>query len=100
MSSLEETFELARAYVANPNNAGNLTITNDLKLKFYALYKQYKNGANYSKKPSALKMVQRAKWKAWKNLKNMSKEQAMKTYIDTLTKIAGTNWQKKLKSKL
>ena len=38
-------------------------------------------------------MVERAKWDAWKTLGNISKEEAMKRYIDTLTK-SSPNWEK------
>ncbi len=54
---------------------------NNQKLKLYAFYKQIKEGDNDTKKPSALKMVKRAKWTAWSSIKGMSKECAMRSYL-------------------
>ncbi|MED7819493.1 MULTISPECIES: acyl-CoA-binding protein [unclassified Francisella] len=54
---------------------------NSQKLKLYAFYKQVKEGDNNTKKPSALKMVERAKWMAWDAIKGMSKEDAMRGYL-------------------
>lgn len=54
---------------------------NSQKLKLYAFYKQVKEGDNDTKKPSALKMVERAKWMAWDAIKGMSKEDAMRGYL-------------------
>ncbi|MDE5000645.1 acyl-CoA-binding protein, partial [Francisella tularensis] len=54
---------------------------NSQKLKLYSFYKQVKEGDNTTKKPSALKMVERAKWMAWDAIKGMSKEDAMRGYL-------------------
>ena len=43
--------------------------------------------------PSKLKVVERAKYDAWKELGNLSKDDAMKKYADDLTKIV-PNWDK------
>lgn len=43
--------------------------------------------------PSRLRIVERAKWEAWKNLGNISKEEAMSKYIEELSKTA-PNWEK------
>jgi acyl-CoA-binding protein len=37
-------------------------ITNETKLKFYALYKQATSGPNKEKQPSRLNIVARMKW--------------------------------------
>lgn len=41
-------------------------------------------------------MVDRYKWDEWKKLGKMSKEEAMKTYVETLTKKT-PNWNTKSK---
>lgn len=47
-------------------------------LKIYAFYKQIHVGPCNKKAPSKLKVVERAKYDAWKALGNMSKEDAQK----------------------
>lgn len=41
---------------------------------------------NVGKAPSRLKVVERAKYDAWKELGSMTKEEARKTYVQELTK--------------
>lgn len=73
------------------------SIDNETKLKFYALYKQATTGPNTTKAPSRLKVVERFKWDEWKKLGKMTKEDAMKVYIETLNKKApGWNTKPKL----
>ncbi|MDE5005152.1 acyl-CoA-binding protein, partial [Francisella tularensis subsp. holarctica] len=38
-------------------------------------------GDNNTKKPSSVKMVERAKWMAWDAIKGMSKEDALRGYL-------------------
>lgn len=56
-------------------------------LRFYAYYKQATIGRNNQSKPSFWDVVNRAKWQAWENLGNMSKEQAMQEYVNELKKV-------------
>lgn len=58
------------------------------KLKFYALYKQATVGQNNTTKPGVFDLVGKAKWDAWSKLGAMSKEQAMKEYIDAFITVA------------
>jgi acyl-CoA-binding protein len=53
-------------------------------------------GPNNTKAPGKLKIVEKYKWTAWQKLGKMSKEEAMKTYVEKLTKIA-PNWNAKPK---
>ena len=62
-------------------------MSNEDKLEFYALFKQATEGENKTKAPSRLKVVEKYKWDAWKKLGKMSKEEAMKKYVERLTNI-------------
>ena len=53
----------------------------ELKLEFYALFKQATEGDVSTSKPSIFDMVAFAKWNAWNKLKGQSKEQAMEAYV-------------------
>lgn len=53
-------------------------------LKFYALYKQAKEGACCESKPGFWDVVKKAKWEAWDNLGQMSKQEAMESYVSEL----------------
>ena len=77
--------------------AGQKPLSNEQKLEFYGLFKQATEGENKTKQPGRLKMVERMKWDTWKKLGTMSKEEAMKTYVDKLAQIVPTwNQQAKL----
>lgn len=83
MSDLESRFNAALNYIKN--TPSDIEISNKQKLSFYGLFKQVSTGPCKISGPSRLKMVERAKWDAWKSLGNMGKEEAMKKYIEELT---------------
>jgi len=56
-------------------------ISNEDKLYLYANYKQSLIGNINIEKPSILNRVEIEKWKAWTNVKDVSKEESMKNYI-------------------
>jgi acyl-CoA-binding protein len=55
---------------------------NDVKLQLYALYKQGAEGDVAGKRPGFTDMIGRAKFDAWAKVKGLSKDEAMKKYID------------------
>lgn len=93
---VETEFRQAVAYIADKSNPP-LESTNEQKLAFYALFKQATEGPPKGSAPSRLKVVERAKFMAWKAKEKLSKEQAMRAYIDALAKLA-PGW--KARSKL
>lgn len=63
-----------------------LTVSTDIQLNLYALYKQVTVGNipdNYPE-PSFFDVRGNAKYTAWKAVKNKSKNDAMKEYIQTV----------------
>lgn len=79
MSHLEKKFlEMAKAV---RDATVDFKPDNTQKLKLYAFYKQATEGDVKGECPSALKMVERAKWMAWNAIKGMSKEAAMAGYL-------------------
>lgn len=78
MADLETKFEQAVAdskqLDEKPDNA--------TLLQLYALYKQASAGDAEGKRPGFGDMVGRAKWDAWNERKDMSKDDAMQAYID------------------
>lgn len=61
-------------------------VTNEEKLHAYSLYKQATVGDVQGSQPWAVQLEARAKWDAWNANKGMSKEDAMKAYIDHVAK--------------
>lgn len=59
------------------------------KLELYALFKQGEVGSCTRSRPGMFDLVGRAKYDAWKNLGDMSKEVAMQKYVDAITDILG-----------
>jgi len=87
--SLEGRFNKAVDYVRNgPPRPDS---SNDEKLSFYKYYKQATVGDVSGTQPWAVQLEPRAKWDAWNSVKGMSREQAMQSYIDTLS--ASCNWE-------
>uniref|UniRef100_I3JGR7 Acyl-CoA binding domain containing 5a n=1 Tax=Oreochromis niloticus TaxID=8128 RepID=I3JGR7_ORENI len=58
--------------------------SNDMMLKFYSYYKQATVGPCNIPRPSFWDVVGKAKWDAWNSLGEMSKEEAMSSYVDEM----------------
>jgi len=56
--------------------------SNDIKLRFYGLFKQATVGDINTKRPWGFDMAGKAKWDAWSKEKGLSKEEAMQTYVE------------------
>lgn len=82
MSDLKTRFDEAVSYIQT--GQGDVKPSNELKLEFYALYKQATEGDVSGKRPGMMDFVGRAKYDAWEKTKGMSSEEAMQTYIDRL----------------
>lgn len=57
------------------------SISNELKLQLYALYKQATQGDISGSKPGAFDLIGRAKYSAWEKLTGISTEDAKKAYL-------------------
>jgi acyl-CoA-binding protein len=91
--STEDQFKAAVNVIRNlPSDAKNAPFSpsDELKLKFYAFFKQATEGPNETSKPSFYDIVGKYKWSAWKQLGEMSKEDAMNGYVNELKKIVET----------
>ena len=80
--------------------AGGATLSDAVRLRMYAMYKQSTEGpVGTSKtsrsKPSMLYPVKRAKWNAWAALGNMTRATAMDLYASELFRVSGEHEQKK-----
>lgn len=86
MADLKKEFEAAVAYVQDsPSKA----VSNDIKLKMYALFKQATSGDVSGKKPGMLDPVGRAKYNAWAELQGVSADLAMAQYINMVAELKG-----------
>jgi acyl-CoA-binding protein len=78
VSDLKKKFDDAAAAVKKlKDDPGN-----DAKLQLYALYKQGAEGDVTGKRPGFTDMIGRAKFDAWSKVKGLSKDEAMKKYVD------------------
>lgn len=78
MSDLQAQFEIA----AQEAQALSQKPSNENLLLLYSYYKQATSGDASGKRPGFTNMVGRAKYDAWANLKGMSQDDAMQSYID------------------
>jgi len=85
MSDLNAQFDEAVNEVQNAD--GDLKPSTEMKLEFYALYKQATVGDASGKRPGMMDFVGRAKYDAWAKLEGSSKDQAMQQYIDKLAAV-------------
>ena len=85
MSDLKQKFEDTVNFVQTAE--GDIELSNELKLKMYALYKQATEGDVSGKKPGMMDFIARAKFMAWEELKGSSSEEAMQTYIDSVEEL-------------
>ncbi|XP_039299131.1 acyl-CoA-binding domain-containing protein 4 isoform X2 [Nilaparvata lugens] len=88
--SCERKFKAAVSVIRNLPKNGSYQPSHDLMLRFYAYYKQATEGPNTSPKPNFWEVVKKMKWDAWSKLGNMSREQAMVSYVEELNKIVET----------
>jgi Acyl-CoA-binding protein len=82
MSDLKTRFDEAVNYIQTAE--GDFKPSNEMKLEFYALYKQATEGDVSGKRPGMMDFVGRAKFDAWEKLKGMSSDDAKQKYIDKL----------------
>lgn len=64
-----------------------IELTSNEKLDFYKYYKQAKEGDCNISEPWSINFEAHAKWKAWKSVKGMSKDDAMSAYIMLYDKV-------------
>ena len=79
LSSLQAQFDAAAEKART-----TVGVSNDTKKQIYGLFKQATEGpmnSDEKPRPGIFDLTGRAKYDAWKELGDMSKEQAMKNYI-------------------
>lgn len=81
--SLKSQFDKAVIYIRNGTESNS---NNEKKLNYYKYYKQATIGNVTGKQPWAVQLEARAKWDAWNSIKDMNKENAMKKYVELLSK--------------
>ncbi|KAI9027232.1 hypothetical protein CLU79DRAFT_698043 [Phycomyces nitens] len=77
-AQLDDWFESAYIYLSTHEK---ISMSNDNKLKLYALFKQVIIGDCNGPKPSLFEFVARAKWDAWKAIYGMPPNDAKEGYI-------------------
>lgn len=80
---LDKMFKAADDFIKT-NNDPSIKLSNEEKLKFYALFKQATSGECSGPAPSRLNVVAKAKYDAWKAVGKISKDEAKRKFIDTL----------------
>jgi len=83
MSDLKTRFEQAAKDIQSLKERPD----NDTLLRLYALYKQGAEGDVKGDKPGFFDFVGTAKYEAWTKLKGTSQEDAMKKYVDLVSKL-------------
>ncbi|XP_026063086.1 acyl-CoA-binding domain-containing protein 5-B [Carassius auratus] len=88
--SIQRRFEAAVKVIRSLPEDGSYVLSDDMLVMFYSYYKQATAGPCNTPKPNSWDPIGKAKWEAWKNLGNMSKEQAMKEYVQEIQLIIET----------
>lgn len=79
MSNLDIQFQKAVKMVRNAPSEN--PPSDEIRLEFYAYYKQATQGDVKESAPSRFWIRARAKWDAWNNMKGLSKDKAKQCYI-------------------
>ena len=87
MSDLKAEFDAVVDKVRNAPAEGSFKPSNEVKLQMYALFRQATDGDVSGKRPGMLDPVGRFKYDAWAKMAGMSREDAMRKYIDAVAKI-------------
>lgn len=87
MSDLQEQFAEAVEKVRTAPDDGDFKPSNDYKLRMYALFRQATDGDVSGKRPGMLDPIGRFKYDAWARLKGMSGEDAMRQYVEEVSKV-------------
>lgn len=61
---------------------------NDALLELYGLFKQSTEGDVSGEKPGMFDFVRVAKYEAWENRKGMTKDEAMRAYVELVDRLA------------
>eukprot|EP00761_Pharyngomonas_kirbyi_P008411 gb/GECH01008422.1/.p1 GENE.gb/GECH01008422.1/~~gb/GECH01008422.1/.p1 ORF type:complete len:199 (+),score=81.58 gb/GECH01008422.1/:1-597(+) len=85
--TLDEEFQYAVDYIKNAPPE-NIKLTDEEKLKIYALFKQSTEGSCNTKRPGMFDFTGRAKWDSWNSLGSMSSNEAKQEYIQELDRIS------------
>ena len=79
--NIEQEFNSIVAIVNDKTN-GKIVLSNEQKLEFYKYYKQATVGDCDIPMPWSINFEASAKWKAWNDARGLTKEEAMKYYVD------------------
>ena len=88
--SIEEQFNGAVKVIRALPKSGPFKPSDDLRLKFYGFFKQATEGPNQSQRPGFFDLIAKYKWETWNQLGDMSKEDAMKGYVDVFIEVIKT----------
>ncbi|XP_039998720.1 acyl-CoA-binding domain-containing protein 5-B-like isoform X4 [Xiphias gladius] len=89
--SLEAKFAAAVKVMRSLPEEGPFQPSDDMMLMFYSYYKQATSGPCNIPRPSSFWDTRgKAKWDAWSSLGNMTKEEAMKNYVEDIQLILET----------
>ncbi|KAI7693505.1 Acyl-CoA-binding domain-containing protein 5 [Sarcoptes scabiei] len=93
--SIENQFDAAVKVIQSLPKDGFFQPSDEVRLRFYAFYKQATEGPNLTKKPAFYELVNRYKWNAWKQCGDMSRFEAMRLYVEELKKDHFMNFYRK-----
>ncbi|KAF5890516.1 acyl-CoA-binding domain-containing protein 5-B-like isoform X1 [Clarias magur] len=83
-SRYQRRFEAAVKVMKTLPEDGALVPSDDMLIALYAHYRQATVGVSDSTEPRGRDALSKAKWEAWKALGDMSKEAAMKAYVEEI----------------
>eukprot|EP00828_Plagiopyla_frontata_P042718 TRINITY_DN645_c0_g1_i1.p2 TRINITY_DN645_c0_g1~~TRINITY_DN645_c0_g1_i1.p2 ORF type:complete len:127 (+),score=31.42 TRINITY_DN645_c0_g1_i1:137-517(+) len=92
MEDLKTKFQNALEEIKEPKS-GKSSVSNIQKLQLYAFFKQSQEGPCQGAAPSKFNIAAKAKYDFWRKLGDMSKEEAMKGYVNLVSELY-PGWEK------
>ncbi|XP_041372318.1 acyl-CoA-binding domain-containing protein 5A-like isoform X2 [Gigantopelta aegis] len=86
----QQKFDCAVKVIKSLPKNGSFQPSHEMMLSFYSYYKQAVEGPCNIPQPGFWDVIGKAKWKAWHDLGDMSKDNAMLNYVEELKQIIET----------
>lgn len=89
-ASLRQQFDAAVKLIRGLPKSGPFQPSNEMRLRLYGYYKQAVEGVCHQPAPGFWDVVGKAKWNSWKQLGDMSEQEAMVSYVNEIKQVIET----------
>lgn len=85
---MDKELKVTKIFLEYTEKVKSLTVSQEIQLKLYGLFKQANFGDNTTPEPSLFDLRGKVKWDAWNSQKGESRYNSMKRYIQLVKSIS------------